>query len=219
MSLSAGRDSLRAALRIPCAWLRVNANDHKWLALITTVALAVRVAWVLIFQTPPASDAAAYDGLALRLAQGEGYVTAHGTPTAFWPPGYPALLAILYTIFGYSWLAAGLANAFLGAVSVALTYRLAREFLRGGLSLAAAGVVALFPSHIIAFTSVILTESLHTTLVLAALIATCHLARHPNRRNAALLGLVIGIGVYARPILLLFPVVIMATIWGEGRQR
>lgn len=210
MSLYARRDTVRAASQTLCAWLRLEGDDGKRLALIVAVALVVRVTWVLVFQTPPASDAAAYDGLALRLAQGEGYVTADGTPTAFWPIGYPAFLATLYIIFGHSWLAAGLANAFLGAVSVILTYRLAREFLCGRLSLVAAGVIALLPSHIISFTSVLRNEALHTVLVLAALIATCNLARHPNWKRATLLGLILGIGVYVRPILLLFPIVIMA---------
>ena len=57
---------------------------------------------------------------------------------------------------------------------------------------------------------------LHTVLVLAALIAACHLARHPNWKAAALLGLVIGIGLYVRPILLLYPAVVLLLIMIRG---
>lgn len=198
-------------------WLRLEDDDYKWLTLIVCVALAIRVARVVLFQTPPVSDAADYDVLAWRLAQGKGYVTADGTPTAFWPVGYPVFLAGIYLVFGYSWLAAGIANALLGTISVALTYRLAREVLCSRLSLVTAGAVALLPSHIISFTSVLRNEMLHTAFVLAALIAACHLARHPNWKNAALLGLILGVGLYVRPILLLFPAVVALLIMIRGR--
>ena len=207
---------LSMTLRMIGDWLWADESDYKWLALIVSVALAIRFAWVLLFQTPPTSDAAEYDSLAWRLANGEGYVTSDGTPTAFWPVGYPAFLAAVYTVFGHSWLAAGIANALLGTAGVALTYRLAREALPSRLSLVAAGTIAILPSHIISFTSVLRNEALHTVLVLAALIATCHLVRFPNWKNATLLGIVIGLGVYVRPILLLFPCVVLALLLIRG---
>ena len=190
-----------------CDLLLVERKDRTRLALIVAFALVVRCVWVLVFQTPPESDAAAYDGLAWRLANGEGYVTDEGTPTAFWPVGYPAFLATIYVVFGHSWLVAGLANALLGAASVALTYRLAREVLAGAHALAAAAVVALLPSHIVSFTSVLRNEALHTVLLLVALIVTCQAVRQPRGKNAAFLGLVLGIAIYVRPILVLFPFV------------
>ena len=192
---------IRAGLWSIANWLWVEEDECKWLALIVGVALAIRVVWVLVFQIPPilGSDAAAYDRLGWRLAQGQGYVTGDGTPTAYWPVGYPAFLAAIYVIFGYSWLAAGIANALLGTVSVALTYRLAREFLSSRSSLVAAGAVAFLPSHITTYTSVLRNEILHTALVLAALIAACHFVRHPNWKNAALLGLIIGSRIVCTP--------------------
>ena len=198
-------------------WLWLEEDDYKWLALIVGVALAIRVVWVVAFQTPPVSDAESYDELGWRLAQGKGYVNSEGIPTAFWPVGYPAFLAAVYVVFGHSWLAAGIANGLMGTASVALTYRLAREVLSSRLSLVAAAAVALLPSHIISFTSVLRNEMLHTALVLVALIATCHLARRPNWKNAALLGLVIGVGLYVRPIILLFPAVVALLIVIRGK--
>ena len=201
-------------------WIRerlwVDDDDYIWLALVIGVALAIRVAWVVLLQMPPGSDAAAYDRLGWGLAQGSGYAAEDGTPTASLPVGYPAFLAVIYLVFGHSWLAAGLANALLGTASVVLTYILAREFLSSRLSLYAAIVVALLPSHIISFTSVLRNESLHTVLVLLALIATCHLVRLPSLKNAVLLGVIIGIGVYVRPILLLFPVSVAILLFIPG---
>ena len=113
---------------------------------------------------------------------------------------------MVYVIFGHSWLAAGIANAILGTVSVAITYRLAREFLSIRHSLAAASVMAFLPSQVVVYTTVLLSEPLHMVLVLLALIMTCRTMGDPTWKNAALLGLVIGVGLYVRPILLLFPI-------------
>ena len=208
---------IRAGLGYVAKWLWMEEEDYKWLALIVGVALAIRVAWVLIFQTTPSWDGPEYDAHGWRLAQGQGYVLADGTPTAFWPVGYPAFLAVIYLIFGHSWLAAGMANALFGAVSVALTYRLAREVLSSRLSLVAAGLVAFLPSHIISATPGLMTEALHTVFVLTTLIMACRLARYPTWMNATLLGLVLGAGLYVRPTLLLFPVVVALLIMIRGK--
>ena len=95
----------------------------QWiLASLLLVAFCLRLVWVLVFQTPPGPDADNYDALGWRLATGQGYVAEDGSPTAFWPVGYPALLAAIYLVWGHSWLAAGVMNAFLGTVIVLLTY-------------------------------------------------------------------------------------------------
>ena len=172
--------------------------------MIVGVALVVRVAWVLVTLPIPGWDAAEYDGLAWRLASGEGYVASDGTPTTFRPVGYPAFLAAIYTISGHSWIAGYIANAILSTVVVILTYVLAREFVCGRLSLAAAGIMSVFPSHV-SYVAFMGTESLHTVFVMATLIGTIRLARNPDWGNAVLLGLVIGLGIYVRSILLLFP--------------
>ena len=193
--------------------LRLEPADGWRLALIVAIAFAVRLAWTLATQQPPGSDAAVYDGLAWRLASGEGYVNPDGTPHVFLPVGWPAFLAAVYVVFGHSWTAAGVANAMLGALSVVLAYRLAREALSPRLSLVATAAFALTPSHVISFVSVLRYETFYTNFVLLALILTCRLARCPTWRNAALLGLVIGVGAYVRPVMLPFAAVVLVMLW------
>ena len=209
----------RTIPQILASWLRLESDDYKCLALIVGVALVIRIAWVLTTNPMPGWDAADYDGLARRLANGEGYVNSDGTPTAFRPVGYPAFLSAVYIVFGYSWTAGYIANAILSAITVLLTYRLAREFLCGRLSLVVAGVIALLPSHI-SYTAFMGTETLYALFVVTILITSCHLARHPNWKNASLLGLIIGLSVYVRPTLLLFPpIVALLIIWGGGDRK
>ena len=196
-------------------WLWVEGDDGRWLALIVGAALVVRVAWILATLPMPYWDAAEYDGLAWRLANGEGYVAPDGSPTAYRPVGYPAFLAAIYVVFGHSWAAGYFANAILSAFSVILAYRLAREFLCSRLSLAVAGIMAVFPSHI-SYTAFMGTESLHAVFVIAALIGILRLARYPTWKNAVLLGFIIGVGVYVRPISLLFPIGIALPLMIRG---
>ena len=200
------------ALRF-CEPLRPHKNSAStWLILILGLALVIRVGWVLVSQTTPVSEASVYDRLAWSLASDGEYVAEDGAPTAFRPVGYPAFLAGVYMVFGHSWIAGGIANALLGTVTVGLTYLLARTVLSARLSLIAALLIALLPSHIFGYTSVLRMEALHTVLVLSALLATYRAVRAPSVENAVLLGVCLGIGIYVRPILVLYPIAFGAVL-------
>ena len=192
-------------------WPRAT-NALPWLSLILVIAILLHVVWVLISQTTPVSEAAVYDRLAWSIASNSEYVTEDGTPTAFRPVGYPAFLAGVYMIFGHSWIAGGIANAILGTITVGLTYLLARTVLSIRLSLISAMLIALLPSQIFGYTSVLRMEALHTVFVLSALVLTFWAVRAPRIQNAILLGLCLGIGIYVRPILLLYPVAFAAVL-------
>ena len=208
----AGGQLKERILRIWGATRPQETNALLWLALILGLALVIRVAWVLVSQTTPVSEASVYDRLAWSLASNKEYVAEDGTPTAFRPVGYPVFLAGVYTAFGHSWTAGGIVNALLGTAAVGLTYVLARTVLSVRLSLVAALLIALLPSHILGYTAVLRMEALHTVFVLSALVITYWAVRAPRAQNVVLLGLCLGIGVYVRPILLLYPVAFGAVL-------
>ena len=139
------------------------------LALILGFALAARVVWVAFsdWQPLPDDDAFRYDFAARALADGHGYVHLTGAATAFWPPGYPLLLATLYTIFGNDIAVAQALNVALGTATVALVYLLGRETFGPRPALVAAAIVAAFPS-LVFFTAVTLSEVTFTFLALLA---------------------------------------------------
>ena len=194
-------------------YLTDNVRSARWdrlqwiLIFLLLAAFCIRLAWVLAFQTPPGPDAASYDALGWRLATGQGYVENDGSPTAYWPVGYPAWLAAIYLVWGHSWLAAGVMNAVLGTVVVLLTYWLARQILSTRQAVLAAAIIAFLPSYVVAYTSNLRNETFYAVFVLLTLIATIHAVRKPTWRTAIMLGVVIGLGVYVRPTLLLFPCV------------
>ena len=116
-------------------------------------------------------------------------------------------------------MAGGIANALQGTVTVGLTYLLARTVLSERLSLVAALLIALLPSHIFGYTSVLRMETLHTVFVLSALLLTRRAVQVPNVRNSVLLGICLGIGVYVRPILLLYPIAFGAMLAIQPQMR
>jgi hypothetical protein len=72
---------------------------HRLPLAIILLGLALRGMAILLFPVDPISDYAWYLDRGRELAAGLGYVDA-GIPTAFWPVGYPAILAAIIAVTG-----------------------------------------------------------------------------------------------------------------------
>lgn len=119
----------------------------RWALGIFVIALALRLGYVAVAERPPISDEQYYDGLAQALAAGEGY-TAGGVPTAYWPVGYPAFIAVFYAVFGHHYLPVLLFQALLGAATAALLVLLGRGFASAAAARAAGLIIALAPNQV-----------------------------------------------------------------------
>ncbi|GBD13043.1 hypothetical protein HRbin24_01066 [bacterium HR24] len=117
------------------------------------------------------------------------------TWTAYWPPGYTAVLGAVYLLAGGPDLtAAEVFQAALGAVAVLLVFLAATALMGRGVGLTAALLLALFPGHAL-YAPVIMTETLASFLVAALLVAMVWLLRRqtpPPLWAAAGLGLLVG---------------------------
>ena len=60
-------------------------------------SILIRLIWIVFFPAQPGSDGAVYMSLASRLRDFEEYEIAQ--TRAYWPPGYPLILAVWQTIF------------------------------------------------------------------------------------------------------------------------
>ncbi|MEX0786353.1 MAG: glycosyltransferase family 39 protein, partial [Dehalococcoidia bacterium] len=143
-----------------------------------------------------------------------------GDPTAFWPPGYPLLLAAAYTVFGQSIAVAQALNVVLATATVGLVYLIGRETLGARPALVAAAVVAAFPS-LVFFTAVTLSETAFAFLALSAVYLLVLEAKAPttgagqraSRSSARTLrllfaaGLILGLASLTRGQALLLPLV------------
>jgi 4-amino-4-deoxy-L-arabinose transferase-like glycosyltransferase len=108
----------------------------------------------------PYSDAEFYHLSAMNLVNGNGY-SYLSEPTAFWPPGYPFFLAIVYSLFGAGVKTAMVANALAGGLTVLATYAIGRRVFGRAVALVGAGIMAVLPSHIL-WSAAVLSEVLFT---------------------------------------------------------
>ncbi len=121
------------------------------------------------------------------------------------PPGYPAFLAAVFGLAGENFALVVLLQLIMGAGISALLYTMGR-IISPGVGYGAALIYALVPDAVL-WAMAILSDTLFTLLVCAAL--ACLLLAFPGRRMLllALGGLLLGLATLTRPIgLAIFPI-------------
>ncbi len=210
-------------------------RQRRWFVVILVTAAALRVAWVFYAGrgVPPnlvAGDQFSYYSWARHLAAGENVVNPlDGGPTAYYPVGYPALLAVLFWFVEHTPFpnnipkATGLLQAALGTASVGLVFIIGRRLFGARAGLIAAAISAVFPNLIF----YVATYQLETTFTFLALAATAVLVTHdwstgtPSRNRLLAFGALLGLAVLVRPFALPFLVglTIAVLVAGAGWQR
>ena len=142
-------------------------NWRGYVPVIILATLAGRLFLAYLVQNVPVSDSAAYHQFAIWLAEGRGYLDLRTQqPTAYWPVGYPAFLALFYWLFGPNVMAGEMANAGLSVLVMWLCYDISRRLFR---SEKAARllllILACYPAHWF-FSMILASEMLAMTLVL-----------------------------------------------------
>jgi 4-amino-4-deoxy-L-arabinose transferase-like glycosyltransferase len=172
-------------------------REYGALAGILVVALALRLAVVLLVHNVQYSDSVWYDAAAARLAA----IGEYGpkSPSAWFPPGYPFFLASVYKVFGHAPMAGKIANVLLGTGTCAIAYALARTMFGWRVGLVAAALVAVWP-NLIFHTLILDSETLAATLFMTALwLGAISASRRSGWPLAPVLGLVLGWAMLTRP--------------------
>lgn len=220
---------------------RIAARTATTAAALLLVALAVRVAVISYANPDPRDgrfdDSVWYDYTARSIAAGKGYTwdpsiwkLADGRPfygddtevgpSALWPPGYPAMLAVVYRLTGDSVTAGKLANAAFGAATAVLAYLIARRLFDERAGVAAGAAVALLPSHAL-FTAVTMSEVYFTFLLVAlAYLTLCWVwdRERPRVWHLVALGFLTGVAALTRGELTAFPLVLGALFLARSRS-
>ena len=185
---------------------------------VVTLAAVLRFGYVARTQVdgPIRADAAQYCAYAYNLAN-------HGVfssdldrepppPDSWRTIGYPIFVAPFLAAFGSRGFYEPLlyAQAFLATLVVLGTLLLARRFLPDWASLVAAGLVALEP-HLVAMTSYILTETLFSLLLIAALYLTTLAAEHRGAWRALAAGLLWAAAYLVTPSVAAVPIAVLLT--------
>jgi len=171
-------------------------------SLLTKLGLALFV-W---FRNPAAvwhPDSATYHDLALNLLRYGVFSRSSGPPfvyEVFRTPGYPLLLATVYSPFGVSTLPVALVQAVLATGTVALTWILGRKLFGPRAGTLAAVILSLDVASI-SLAQMLLSE---TTFTLLMLTAVWLLARSISPLRGwpgfALSGLALASAIYIRPV-------------------
>lgn len=198
------------------------------LVLLVLLALYVRLEYqrALIVDRPLRADARIYTLYAYNLlTSGTIAKTPLGAgppvPDAYWPPGFPALLAAAMAVGGidggyYPVLLT--CHAVLGALLVPLTWGIGRRMLPGWAVLGATALLAFCP-HLISLGGYLLTETLFTFLQTAALYVFVRALEGRSPAAYALSGLLFGAAYLTRFTLFFMPFLLAAVLFAAHRRR
>ncbi len=194
-----------------------------YLPAIITLAFAVRLCWIVVFDPKPVSDFSFYFQCAESIARGFGYVKHGGFATAYFPVGYSLFLGTLFWVTGISIATAQTANLVLSVVSLVLVYWIARELftseLTGRLSIL---LLAIYPNNI-AYTPLLGVEVLHLFMLLlgVAILLPCISNSERSRTGRLVIaGLVFGLATLVKMQTLLLPAFILLLFpQFSGEQR
>lgn len=191
--------------------------NRRSFLVILVLAFTLRAAWAIAVPVQPLSDGHAYDVLAQNIVNGTGYGFQPGDPNAYWPPGTSFVYALVYFIFGHTYLSIVLLNLALGVFIVAAAMQLSARWFTQRQSLVTGLILALW-LNLIEFTTILASELLFCALLLAALLAWTHPA-HGWQRRAVGAGVLLAAACYVRPIGLGLPIVFLALEWLRAQQQ
>jgi len=190
----------------------LSGAEKRWLAAILLVAAVLRIWWFAATKSGPPTawfeqgDQFGYWYYGNEIANGRGYVHyLTGEATAYYPVGFPVLLAILYKTTGWitsdQMLVTGIFHIVLSVASCALTFVVGRRMLGVRAGLVAAAVLAVWPNIVYQVGSIQLeTAYIFFTMVALAVIVDHDWRSGPPSRNRLLVfGALLGAGAMVRP--------------------
>lgn len=189
--------------------------------LIFGLAVLVRLILVHFFSRDPVNDLLWNDAVGWNLAQGNGYTASQSEPYipgVFRTPGYPVFLAILYSIFGHSYSAVYIVQAFLDAGSALLIGRIALYYFTPFTSIASSFLYAIYPYPGM-FCGSLHLDILLVFCVLWTLLLTTRALKIPNYSRWMWVGVMLGITALVKPNFLLFSILPVALILFFLRER
>ena len=161
------------------------------------VALVLRVAYVFAVHrvgAEPSSDSISYDVIAWNLASDRGFQLMRDTtlyPTAK-APLLPWLVSLVYRVTGHAYFASLLLQCVIGSFVPVLVRSLGRTMFGTHVG-RVAGWLAVAHPLLIFFSGYLLTETLFTAMVLAAMLASSEWLKAPRPRRALGAGLLWGL--------------------------
>lgn len=177
----------------------------RFIPVCFSVFIAIRLALLLFIPVEPSSDALWYFGRAITLTE-RGSYSESGLPTAYWPVGYPAFLALLFTFTGPHLAAVQFANLFFAGCSFWLLLRFVQKVFESELAARLSILLLTLYLNNAAYVPLVATETLYTSLLL--LVSVLLLARQ-SLPMFLLIGVILGFATLIKTqTLLLAPLLV-----------
>jgi len=196
-------------------------QDARWLLGIFIFALAIRVAFVSAIEPHSFNDSIFYYYSAQALAEGHGYTFPgrEHVPTAYWPPGYTAVLASIFLLPGSDVMSGRLMNALVGALGCLLLYAIGKHISNRSTGIMAALFLAAFPSHIF-YSTLLLTETIYATLLLCILLLFVRALTSGATGVGVplIIGVLLGVATLVRAEGVLLPILFGLVWWASTRD-
>jgi 4-amino-4-deoxy-L-arabinose transferase-like glycosyltransferase len=170
--------------------------------------VVLRVAWIAIVGTTPISDCAIYLSRGLNIANGSGYSMPDGSPTAYWPVGYPAFLALTLKIGGGNLILAKVANILVYVLTVLLLRGIVRSTSNHWNGILPIAYLSLSPNQI-SYANLFASEPLALLTVAGTLYCFIRFSGTANNFRWLAAGCcTFAVGFYVRPPILLLPLLL-----------
>jgi 4-amino-4-deoxy-L-arabinose transferase-like glycosyltransferase len=183
---------------------------------IFAMAFLVRFVAVLLFAVQPINDLFWNDAVGWNLASGHGFTASQHdprTPGIFRTPGYPALLALVYSLFGHSRQAVYVVQAVLDSGSAVLIGIIALRVTTRRIAILASVLYALYP-YAAFFCGTLHQDILLTFATLVVLLLVVEVSRTGGGAGAwAIVGVATGLTALVKPNFMLFTAVPALVIW------
>jgi uncharacterized membrane protein YvlD (DUF360 family) len=180
------------------------------------IAVLTQALLFLSFEPEIAFDSASYMAQAESLASTGAATNARGEPDTVRTPGYPLYLAA-WLVAGFGYAGAIVGQRILWLLVVAATTWGSFRLTRSATASVVAGTITALDLPALQATTSILTETLATVLVVAAVFQAYRAARFSSIADAMIAGALAGVAALVRPVAILLgvPMALAIAITGE----
>ncbi len=171
--------------------------------LIISLAVIVRLAFVVIFGSTLSLKTSGYDDYAVNLIAGHDYTRfADLHPDSDLPPLYPFFLAGVYLILGRSAITVALVQIVFDVITIAVLYAIGRRIAGPSVGLIAAALLAFYP-YLLFQNLTVNDTGLFIMLLALGIWAAYHVQTGQNWRWVALAGLFFGTAALTKTLVIL----------------
>lgn len=182
-------------------------TDIKRFFVLILLLVTIAKIFLLIFvQTIPFSDAELYLNLANRLFETGSYINGRGDYSVYFPVGYPFVLSLFYHISSNPVLIAKIFNIFVFSGTLIILYGLFKTRLNKNQLVIFLIIFTFLPNNLFS-SNVLMTDYLF--LFASWLILYLILKYENSYVYLILIGILIGLAAYIRPLALIFPLLFL----------